>query len=244
MMFGIPLALMLLVITWLLLIILNPPKDKHMDLVIEGSFMSSWKAWVVYLIFASTILLWLTGKLHGLNSYIVAMLPVFVFLATRILGKDDLKLLSWDVLWLISGGIALGYGLEETGLSRVMIEQVPFSQLDPMLIVISATVLALLMSTFISNTATANLLLPLMAALGSSEAGLQALGGEMMLILVVTFSCSFAMALPVSTPPNAMAFATGLLPSSVLLRMGALVSVIGLACAYLMGWILKQVGFY
>ena len=75
-----------------------------------------------------------------------------------------------------------------------MIEQVPFSQLDPMLIVISATVLALLMSTFISNTATANLLLPLMAALGSSEAGLQALGGEMMLILVVTFSCSFAMA--------------------------------------------------
>jgi sodium-dependent dicarboxylate transporter 2/3/5 len=215
-----------------------------MDLVIEGSFMSSWKAWVVYLIFASTILLWLTGKLHGLNSYIVAMLPVFVFLATRILGKDDLKLLSWDVLWLISGGIALGYGLEETGLSRVMIEQVPFSQLDPMLIVISATVLALLMSTFISNTATANLLLPLMAALGSSEAGLQALGGEMMLILVVTFSCSFAMALPVSTPPNAMAFATGLLPSSVLLRMGALVSVIGLACAYLMGWILKQVGFY
>ena len=244
MMFGIPLALMLLVITWLLLIILNAPKDKHMDLVIEGSFMSSWKAWVVYLIFASTILLWLTGKLHGLNSYIVAMLPVFVFLATRILGKDDLKLLSWDVLWLISGGIALGYGLEETGLSRVMIEQVPFSQLDPMLIVISATVLALLMSTFISNTATANLLLPLMAALGSSEAGLQALGGEMMLILVVTFSCSFAMALPVSTPPNAMAFATGLLPSSVLLRMGALVSVIGLGCAYLMGWILKQVGFY
>ena len=244
MMFGIPLALMLLVITWLLLIILNPPKDKHMDLVIEGSFMSSWKAWVVYLIFASTILLWLTGKLHGLNSYIVAMLPVFVFLATRILGKDDLKLLSWDVLWLISGGIALGYGLEETGLSRVMIEQVPFSQLDPMLIVISATVLALLMSTFISNTATANLLLPLMAALGSSEAGLQALGGEMMLILVVTFSCSFAMALPVSTPPNAMAFATGLLPSSVLLRMGAIVSVMGLGCAYLMGWVLKQVGFY
>ncbi|MCH2300921.1 MAG: DASS family sodium-coupled anion symporter, partial [SAR324 cluster bacterium] len=244
MMFGIPSALMLLVITWLLLIMLNPPKDKHMDLVIEGSFMSSWKAWVVYLIFASTILLWLTGKLHGLNSYIVAMLPVFVFLATRILGKDDLKLLSWDVLWLISGGIALGYGLEETGLSRVMIEQVPFSQLDPMLIVISATVLALLMSTFISNTATANLLLPLMAALGSSEAGLQALGGEMMLILVVTFSCSFAMALPVSTPPNAMAFATGLLPSSVLLRMGAIVSVIGLGCAYLMGWVLKQVGFY
>ena len=167
--------------------------------------MSSWKAWVVYLIFASTILLWLTGKLHGLNSYIVAMLPVFVFLATRILGKDDLKLLSWDVLWLISGGIALGYGLEETGLSRVMIEQVPFSQLDPMLIVISATVLALLMSTFISNTATANLLLPLMAALGSSEAGLQALGGEMMLILVVTFSCSFALSLiHISEPTRRM----------------------------------------
>ena len=242
--FGIPFALLLLSVTWLLLIFFNPPRERHMNLIIEGSFMSSWKAWVVYFIFASTILLWLSGKWHGLNSYVVAMLPVFVFLATRILTKDDLKLLSWDVLWLISGGIALGYGLEETGLSRVLIEQVPFSHLDPLLIVFSATVLALLMSTFISDTATANLLLPLMAALGSSEPGLQALGGEMMLIIVVTFSCSFAMALPVSTPPNAMAFATGLLPSSILLRMGALVSLLGLGCAYLLGWTLKQVGFY
>ena len=51
------------------------------------------------------------------------------------------------------------------------------------------------------------------------------LGGERMLVLVVTFSCSFAMALPVSTPPNAMAFATGLLPSQTLLKLGAMVSV-------------------
>ena len=242
--FGIPFSLLLLAVCWIILILLNPPREKHMNLVIEGSFMSSWKAWIVYIVFASTILLWLSGKWHGLNSYVVAMLPVTIFLATRILTKDDLKLLSWDVLWLISGGIALGYGLEETGLSKTMIEQVPFSNLDPLLIVFSATVLALLMSTFISNTATANLLLPLMAALGSSEPALKALGGEMMLILVVTFSCSFAMALPVSTPPNAMAFATGLLPSQILLKMGSIISVLGLGCAYLLVWTLKQVGFY
>ena len=105
-------------------------------------------------------------------------------------------------------------------------------------------VVALLMSTFISNTATANLLLPLMAALGANEPALMALGGERMLVLVVTFSCSFAMALPVSTPPNAMAFATGLLPSQTLLKLGAMVSVLGLGCAYLLGWTLRQVGFY
>ena len=242
--FGIPFALLLLVAAWGLLIVFCRPRERQMNLVIEGTFQKSWRAWVVYLVFGATILLWLTGNFHGLNSYIVAMLPVSVFLTTRILSKEDLKLLSWDVLWLISGGIALGYGLEQTGLSKTIIAQVPFSEFPALVIIIAASLVALLMSTFISNTATANLILPLMAALAASEPALQALGGERMLVLVVTFSCSFAMALPVSTPPNAMAFATGLLPSQALLKIGALVSVLGLGCAYLLGWTLRQVGFY
>ncbi len=153
-----------------------------MNLVIEGTFQKSWRAWVVYLVFGATILLWLTGSFHGLNSYIVAMLPVSVFLTTRILTKEDLKLLSWDVLWLISGGIALGYGLEQTGLSKTIIAQVPFSEFPALVIIIAASLVALLMSTFISNTATANLILPLMAALAASEPALQALGGELLLL--------------------------------------------------------------
>ena len=97
-----------------------------------------------------------------MNSYVVAMIPVAVFLVSRVIGKQDLKNLSWDVLWLISGGIALGLGLESTGLSHTLVANIPFAELLPPVIV----VMGLLMSTFISNTATANLLLPIMANLG------------------------------------------------------------------------------
>jgi sodium-dependent dicarboxylate transporter 2/3/5 len=52
------------------------------------------------------------------------------------------------------------------------------------------------------------------------------------------------MALPVSTPPNAMAYATGLLENRQLLRIGALISGIGLVASYLLAMLLWQIGFF
>ncbi len=243
MLFGIPLALSILLIAWLLLLLLFPPQENHMELSIKGEFQKSGRAIVVYVVFAGTILLWLTGKLHGLNSYVVAMFPVAIFLAFRIITKDDLKLLSWDVLWLISGGIALGLGLEETGLSKTLVESLPFAQWPGMVVLLGSAVVALLMSTFISNTATANLLLPLMAVLGSSQPALQELGGTRAIVLVNAFACSMAMALPVSTPPNALAFASGMLKGNELMKAGIVVSFFGLLASFVAVWILKMTGF-
>ncbi len=56
------------------------------------------------------------GSSHGMNSYTVALIPVAVFSLTGIINKEDLKKISWDVLWLVSGGIALGLALDQTGL--------------------------------------------------------------------------------------------------------------------------------
>ncbi len=125
---------------------------------------------------------------------------------------------------MISGGIALGLGLGSTGLSHTLVANIPFAKLSPLVIVVMATVMGLLMSTFISNTATANLLLPIMAILGATVSILGEIGGSKLLVLLVTFSCSLAMVLPVSTPPNAMAYATGLLANRQLLQIGALIS--------------------
>jgi sodium-dependent dicarboxylate transporter 2/3/5 len=241
--FGIPLSVVIMMVAWMLLLVIFPPQEKEMELAIKGEFQTSWQAWIVYVIFASTILLWLTGKLHGLNSYVVALLPVAVFLAFRIITKEDLKLLSWDVLWLISGGIALGLGLEETGLSKTLVEVLPFSEWPALTVLVGSAVIALLMSTFISNTATANLLLPLMAALGSSQPALQQLGGTKAIVLINTFACSMAMALPVSTPPNALAFASGMLKGPELMKAGALVSILGLLVSFVAVWLMRLVGF-
>ncbi len=241
--FGIPFAVVMLALAWWLLLKFNPPKETRMQLVIKGKFDLSWRAIVVYVTFAGTILLWLTGALHGMNSYVVAMFPVVIFVVTSIVGKNDLKKISWDVLWLITGGIALGMGLEQTGLSKSMIDSVPFSAFPPLVIVLMVTIVAITMSTFISNTATANLLLPIMAALGANLAALESWGGAKMLIIAVALSCSFAMALPVSTPPNAMAYATGLLDTKSLIRAGISVSILGLIFIYGLMFLLNQTGF-
>ena len=242
--FGVPFVAVMLLVGWSLLLLLLPPQQQRVDLVIESEFQRSPRAWVVYVCFGGTILLWLTGGLHGMSSYVVAMVPVVLFLVSGVVGKQDLRNLSWDVLWLISGGIALGLGLEATGLSHTLVTNVPFDQLAPLAVVGLATVLGLLMSTFISNTATANLLLPIMATLGTSIASLEELGGSRLLVILVTFSCSLAMALPVSTPPNAMAYATGLVENRNLLQLGSLVSGIGLLGSYLLGFILWKIGFF
>ena len=54
--------------------------------------------------------LWLTGKYHGMNSYIVAMLLLTVFFVAGLLDKSDIKKFSWEVLWLIAGASRWGLG--------------------------------------------------------------------------------------------------------------------------------------
>jgi len=232
MFFGFPFAMIMLFICWRILLLFFPPKRVSITLTIKSSFLKSWQAYVVYFTFGLTIILWLTGFIHGMNSYVVAMIPVAVFVSTKIISAEDLKRISWDVLWLISGGIALGLALEKSGLSAHMIGSVPFTYLSPLVIVIIATLLSFTMSNFISNTATANLLLPLMAALGTSLPALVEFGGQKMLIIGVAFSCSFAMSFPVSTPPNAMAYATGNVKNLNMIKTGAIIGLLGICMIY------------
>ena len=134
-------------------------------------------------------------------------------------------------------------GLEESGLSKHLVDSIPFGSFSPYFIVLLATVLTLLMANFMSHTATANLLLPIMAALGTSLSSLMPLGGAMMLILAVTMASSIAMALPISTPPNALAHATGLIETKHLAKIGIIIGVSGLFGIYLLMYILNVVSF-
>ncbi len=241
--FAIPYVIVLLIILWFVLLKFFPPTTKEIKVQIENKFLKTGKAKTVYITFIITILLWLFTDFHGMNSYIVAMIPVSVFLVSRILTADDLKRISWDVLWLIAGGIALGTGLEQSGLTEHLINSIPFDRLHPLLIVAIATIITLLMANFMSHTATANLLLPVMAALGANVESLGAFGGSKMIILAVTFASSIAMSLPISTPPNAMAYASGIIKTPQMARTGVLMGMTGLILIYLMLYILKTIGF-
>ena len=244
MMFATPYVIVLLLIGWFLLLMLYPVKTQKIQLEIKGRFQKGRNANIVYATFVITILLWLTDFIHGMNAYVVAMFPVALFSATGIINKNDLKGISWDVLWLVSGGIALGLALEKSGLAARVISSIPFDSLSPLLIAFLVSILAAVMANFMSNTATANLLLPLVAALGTSIASLEEIGGSQMIILITTIACSMGMALPISTPPNALAFGTGIFETKDMTRQGVILAIIGLALSYALMFILHQTGYF
>ncbi len=241
--FGVPFVVVMMALAWFLIGGLYKADQQQIELTIKGKFLKTPKAIVVYITFAGTILLWLMGSMHGMNSYTVALIPVAVFSVTGIINKEDLKKISWDVLWLVSGGIALGLALDKTGLAQLVVSSIPFGEFSPYVVLFGAAFLCLLMANFMSHTATANLLMPIMAALGASMTSLTPLGGEVTLILVVTFAASLGMSLPISTPPNALAHATGYIQSNQMARVGAILGVVGVLLSFVMVAILNMVGF-
>ena len=241
--FAVPVAAILLALTWMLLLWFYKPTTDTLTVSIEGKFRKNWQALTVYVTFGVTVFLWLFDFLHGMNPYIVAMIPVTVFSATRIITTKDLQRMSWDVLWLVSGGIALGLGLEQSGLAQHLIDSIPFAEFNAYVLVFSATLATILMATFMSHTATANLLMPIMAVLGTTLPSLEPLGGARMIILAVAFSSSLAMSLPISTPPNAMAHATGYIETKHMVKTGVIVGCAGLLSVYALIAVLNGVGF-
>ncbi|MFT6924537.1 MAG: sodium-dependent dicarboxylate transporter 2/3/5 [Psychromonas sp.] len=243
MVFGVPFVVVMLFIAWLLLIKLFPTSTEHMNLNIKGKFLKTPKAITVYITFIGTILLWLMGDIHGMNAYVVALIPVAVFVIFKIITKEDLKRISWDVLWLVSGGIALGVALDESGLAENAVNAIPFGSLHPLLLILGASLLCLTMANFISHTAAANLLLPLIAALATTMQSLLPYGGEVVLILAVTFAASLGMSLPISTPPNALAYASGNIETKQMAKIGVIIGIVGVLVAFAMLFILNKTNF-
>lgn len=232
MMMGLPFVIIQLTIAWFLLQRLFPSSQAEMKLKLDGQFQKNWRAIVVYATFAATILLWMTTKLHGMNTYVVSIIPLAVFTLTGIMGKAELKLINWDVLWLVAGGIAIGIGLDKTGLASALAHAIDYESLSPIAVVFTMSIVCWLMANFMSNTATANLLMPIAAAIGASMESLATVGGLQGLLVVVAFSASLGMILPVSTPPNSLAYSTGLIESRDMAKTGIIIGVIGLSIVY------------
>jgi solute carrier family 13 (sodium-dependent dicarboxylate transporter), member 2/3/5 len=241
--FGLPVVFTMLIIAWALIMLFFPSPTKRIKLNLTIDFLKNKRAYLVYTVFIVTILLWLLDFVHGMNAYTVAMIPVCVFLATGVINKEDLKLISWDVLWLVSGGIALGLALERTGLAEKLISAIPFHTFNPIVIFISCCFIGLFMANFMSNTATANLILPLVTTIGTASAGMQSLGGSDLAVLGTTLCISLGMSLPISTPPNALASATGEVRTKDMAKVGVLVGIVGLMFAILTMVILNATHF-
>lgn len=203
--FMMPYTIVVLFIAWFILLRLFPFKQKTIELQIDGEAKKDWRSILVYVTFAVTVLLWMSDKFTGVNSNVVAMIPVAVFCVTGVITKRDLEEISWSVLWMVAGGFALGVALQETGLAQHMIESIPFNTWPPVLMIVGSGLICYAMANFISHTATAALLVPILAIAGiSMRENLSSLGGVETLLIGVAVGSSLAMVLPISTPPNAL----------------------------------------
>jgi solute carrier family 13 (sodium-dependent dicarboxylate transporter), member 2/3/5 len=160
-----------------------------------------WQRGVVVMVFSVTLLLWMFGPAP---AAVVAFVPITVLSVTGVIGVAEIRQLRWDVLILMAGGLSLGVAVTETGLATWLVEGLPLGGLGLLGTAAAFALLTALLSNFMSNTAAANILVPLgaAAALGLGEA-------PGILPVVIALSASTAMCLPIATPPNAIAYATG-----------------------------------
>lgn len=221
----VPFMLIVLLIAWQLLVRLLPTKAETYAVEIDATYDRSPQAWVFYVTAAVTILLWFTEPLHGIQSAIVGFLPVVVMLATKLISDKEFHSMQWSVLWLVAGGIALGDGVAKSGLDTWMIGLIDWQDMAPGMIAGALCLVALLFSTIISNSATANLLVPIGISLTASpDIAISPIASA----VFIAIGSSLAMSLPISTPPNAIAYSTGQVQTKQMALVGGIIGVSGL----------------
>ena len=246
----VPYVIIMIVIAWILLQVFFPFKAKEVVLHIpENKKKKDWKYYTVWVTFIGTILLWATEKLTGINSNVVALIPLGVLTCTGIFTKEDIKEINWSVLWLVAGGFALGTCLQQTGLAKVLIESIPFGSMSVVLVLILAGIVCYFLSNFISNSATAALLIPILIVIAegmadpaaANNASFVSLGGTKAMISFIAICASIAMCFPISTPPNAIASSTGLVDTKQMTKVGLIIGAIGFVLGFF--WLTKLFPF-
>lgn len=242
----IPYVIIMILLAWILLLVFFPFKTKKLVLEIPASDKKKdWKSTLVWATFIITILLWATEQLHHISSNVVALIPLAVFTATGLFGKEEIKEINWSVLWLVAGGFALGYLLQDTGLAKVLITAIPFGSMSVILVLVVAGLVCYFLSNFISNSATAALLIPILIVVAegmadpaaANNAAFIAMGGTQAMIIFIAVCASIAMLFPISTPPNAIAASTGLVETKDMAKIGIIIGVVGFIFGFF--WLTK-----
>ncbi len=242
----VPYVIIMIAFAWFLLQVFFPFKAKEVVLEIpENKRAKDWKYYAVWIVFVGTILLWMTEQIHHVNSNVVALIPLAALTMMGIFTKEDIKEINWSVLWLVAGGFALGTSLQGTGLAKTLIEAIPFGSMSVVLVLILAGIICYFLSNFISNSATAALLIPILIVVAegmadpsaANNASFLALGGTKAMITFIAVCASIAMCFPISTPPNAIAASTGLVETKDMSKVGVVIGVVGFVFGFF--WLTK-----
>ena len=247
MLIGLPLALVLLPLGWVVLtrvvFRVDIPASPEATKVISGmrremgAMKSSERR--VGLLFLSVVLLWMSRKwlnkvsgFEGLSDagiVMAAALLLFVIpskrgYATRLMEWEDVARLPWGVLILFGGGLALAAQVSSSGLAVWLGESLlPVANLGTLVLIVAAAGLVVFLTELTSNLATTATFLPVIAAI-AAQSGIEPL----ILCVPVTLAASCAFMLPVATPPNAIVFSSGVLTIPEMVRAGFVMNLVAL----------------
>jgi len=243
MLFGVPLAAIMLIVVWFYLVKLAFPmklkeipggksviqEEKHQ----LGSM--SFEEKLVLVVFTFTALTWITRSFIPLSfverlddSIIAVIAAVVLFMLPSKQAKDgklinwnDAKEVPWGILLLFGGGLAIAKGFKESGLAQWIGEQLTVLQsVHFIVLILCVTTLVLFLTEITSNTATATMMFPIMASLGLA---LNIHPYALMVAAGISASCAFM--LPVATPPNAIVFGSGQLKITDMVRAGLWINI-------------------
>jgi len=228
MMVGFPIAILLTLLFWFALTRRYIPKKKRMTIILaeEESIDSEarqkidkLKKRVVLGVLLLTLILWLTENVHGIPASVVSLLPIILLTISGIITGDDVRKLPWDTLMLVAGGLSLGLAIKETGLADLYLAKINPDDLNFYVLLIGFGFLTMIFSNIMSNTATSSVLIPISIILTYDN--------PIVLPLVIGLCASTALFLPISTPPNAIAYSTGNLQQRDFSYGGTVIGVLG-----------------
>ncbi|MEE4241998.1 MAG: SLC13 family permease [Desulfopila sp.] len=211
----------------------------------------SYEETIVLLVFLSTALLWIFRKKLVLGSVIIPgwsqLIPfpdliddgtVALFMAMllflipardsqahspTIMGAEVVKNIPWNIVLLFGGGFAMAKGFQVTGLSAFLGAQFSgLAGMHPLLMIIIICFGLTFLTEVTSNTATTQMILPILASLA-----IDMQINPLLLMIPATMSASCAFMMPVATPPNAIVFGSGRIRIAEMAKVGLFINIIG-----------------
>ncbi|WP_345374337.1 DASS family sodium-coupled anion symporter [Algivirga pacifica] len=238
MVWGVPVSVILLVITYWFLTRWLYPNDMQeiknaqtvFDLELQklGKLTSQEK--LVLAVFSTTALLWISrsviNQFSGLpltdtgiamtGAVLLFVLPANRKEGTFLLCWKDTKKLPWGILILFGGGLSMAGALSKTGVIQVIGDWVQLhAGFNTMILIFVLIAVMVFMTEVMSNVALTSIFIPVVASIAIG------LGEDLLEFVVpITMAASCAFMLPMATPPNAIVFSNGDIHVSQMMRTG------------------------
>lgn len=158
---------------------------------------------IVVVVLIVTVMLWMFGNRLNIPTAGAAMIPIMFLPMLGIISAEDVRKLPWDTLMLVAGGLALGMAIKEL-LAPYYSQFLEGIEFNVVVVIIIFAIVTVLFSNIMSSTATATIVINIAAIVLPPEQILP-------VGLVIGLCSSCGLFLPVSTPPNAIVFGTGML---------------------------------